>query len=283
MARCLVTGHKGFIGTELFTRLQREGHEVLGIDLKEGNDILNVLKEDNIEEKYLDFSPDFIFHLACIPRVAYSVEQPVQTMRNNVIAGSLVLNYAKQVKASRVIYAGSSSVVGNGSGPASPYALQKLATEIECRIYSSLYEIDTVTLRYFNVYSETKMDGNPYATAVAKWRHSIKSGINPFITGDGEQRRDMAYLGDIISANLFALEYHGRFNGEFYDIGTGNNISLNEIKEIVLQHNPEVKFDYVTARDGDVLFTKADISKIKKLGWNPDMSIKEGMNLCFKK
>ena len=282
MSKCIVTGHMGFIGSELFSTLKTAGHEVMGIDLKDGNDILEVLREDKIEQKYLDFKPDYIFHLACIPRVAYSVENPVATMRNNVLAGSLTLNYAKNVGAKRLIYAGSSSVVGNGNGPASPYALQKLVTEQECRIYSQLYEIDTVTLRYFNVYSESKMDGNPYATAVAKWRYSIKNGINPFITGDGEQRRDMAYLKDIVSANIFAMEQTENFNGEFFDIGTGSNISLNEIKEIILKNNPKIKFDYMPPRSGDVMLTKADVEKIKKLGWKPSMSIEEGIERCFR-
>ena len=134
MSKCLVTGHRGFIGTALYSRLSDLGHEVMGIDLKEGNDILEVLHHDSIEQKYLDFSPDYVFHLACIPRVAYSVEHPVETMKNNVLAGSLTLNYARKVNAKRVIYAGSSSVIGNGSGPASPYALQKLITENECKI-----------------------------------------------------------------------------------------------------------------------------------------------------
>ena len=282
MSRCLVTGHMGFIGTELYNTLKELGHEVIGIDLKEGNDILDVLKEDQIQDKYIDFSPQYIFHLACIPRVAYSVEKPVQTMRNNVLAGSLVLNYAKKVKASRVIYAGSSSVVGNGSGPASPYALQKMVTERECKIYSELFNIDTVTLRYFNVYSETKTDGNPYATAIAKWRHCIKEGETPFITGDGEQRRDMAYLTDVVSANIFAMHHENNFNGEFYDVGTGSNISLNEIKEIILKYHPSIKFDYVAPREGDVMYTKADMNKLAKLGWRPEVSISEGVERLFK-
>ena len=203
-------------------------------------------------------------------------------MKNNVLAGSLTLNYARKVNAKRVIYAGSSSVIGNGSGPASPYALQKLITENECKIYSQLFNLDTVTLRYFNVYSETKSDGNPYATAIAKWRHCVSSGINPYITGDGEQRRDMSHLEDIVSANIFAMEHAQEFSGEYFDVGTGENISLNEIKEIILKHHPHTQFDYVSPREGDVMYTKANMSKLSKLGWTPSISIKEGVNRCFK-
>lgn len=282
MARCLVTGHKGFIGSELFSELRSQGHDVMGIDIKDGDDILKVLDKDNIDERFLDFAPDYIFHLACIPRVAYSVENPVETMRNNILAGSLVLNYAKVVNAARVIYSGSSSVIGNGQGPSSPYALQKLVTEIECRLYSELYDVDTVTLRYFNVYSEKKKDGNPYATAIAKWRHCIAAGESPFITGDGEQRRDMAYLKDVVSANIFSMNYHEDFGGDVFDVGTGDNISLNEIKDIILKYHYNIKFDYVESRAGDVMVTKADMSKLASLGWRPEMSIVDGINLCFK-
>ena len=111
MSRCLVTGHKGYIGSRLVERLEEMGHEVAGIDLKDEEDILDGL------EKFIDFKPEYIFHLACIPRVGYSIEQPVHTMINNVISTSIVLDFARKMRVKRVIYSGSSSVVGNGRGP----------------------------------------------------------------------------------------------------------------------------------------------------------------------
>ena len=128
-------------------------------------------------------------------------------MRNNVLLTSIVLDYAKRNNVKRVIYSGSSSVVGNGDGPTSPYALQKLTSELETKLYSQLYGLDTVTLRYFNVYSEDQEVTGPYATAVANWMHYIKNNKNPYITGDGEQRRDMLYVHDAVSANIFAMNY----------------------------------------------------------------------------
>ena len=159
MARCLVTGHKGYIGGKLFKALGDLGNDVVGIDLKDENDInsLKGLVEDNsgnFHPHWFNFEPEYIFHLACIPRLGYCIEHPVSTMKNNVLAGSNVLNFARKVGAKRVIYSSSSSVSGNGAGPTSPYALQKLTTEIEAKIYSDIYGIDTVSLRYFNVYSE---------------------------------------------------------------------------------------------------------------------------------
>jgi nucleoside-diphosphate-sugar epimerase len=287
MARCLVTGHRGYIGSHLHTKLKKLGHDVQGIDLVEGHDILQDLKEynepmrDKFHPHYYNFKPEYIFHLACIPRVAYSVENPVETMRNNVLATTHVLNFARKVRAKRVIYSGSSSVVGNGHGPSSPYGLQKLISEMECKLYSDLYDLDTVSLRYFNVYSPDQQAEGPYATAVSNFMQHIRDRKNPFITGDGNQRRDMAHVEDVVLANIFAMEYEGAFNGRFFNVGTGENISLNEIKDIVLKYFPEVQFDYVEERKGDVLRTKADMSSFKELGWAPRKQILEGINECF--
>ena len=275
MSRCLVTGHKGYIGSRLYNELEELGHEVIGIDLLEEENILDGL------EHLEDFAPEYIFHLACIPRVAYSVEQPVYTAINNIISTSIVLDFAKKVKAKRVVYSGSSSVIGNGDGPTSPYALQKLTSELETKLYSELYGIDTVTLRYFNVYSEDQKVTGPYATAVSNWMHFIKEGKNPFITGDGTQRRDMLYVQDAVSANVFAMEYKDKFNGKAFDAGTGDNISLNEMKEIALEYIPEVQFDYIDPRPGDVMYTKANTNSLAELGWKVNMPIKEGIKKCF--
>lgn len=287
MSRCLVTGHKGYIGSKVYEELKSQGHDVLGIDLKEdiSKDILHYFKEDHegqFHPYYSSFRPEYIFHLACIPRVAYSVEEPIKTMENNVLATSYVLNFARKNNVKRVIYSGSSSVVGNGNGPASPYGLQKLISEQECRLYAELYGLDTVTLRYFNVYSPCQKVEGPYATAVANWMHAIRTGKNPYITGNGRQRRDMAYLDDIVSANIFAMNYSENFEGRNYDVGTGENISLNEIKEIVIKHNPNVKFDYIEERVGDVFCTKANIEPLSQLGWEPKFSISKGINRCFR-
>ena len=288
MARCLVTGHKGYIGSRLFERLQELGHDVLGIDLQEEypKDIMDFLNEDytgNFHPIYWNFRPEYVFHLAAIPIVAYSIEEPVKTTKNNILAGSMVLNFARKVGAKRLIYAGSSSVVGNGDGPASPYALQKLYTEMECRVYSELYGLDTITLRYFNVYSPDQQAKTAYATAVANWMQHIRDDKSPFITGDGEQRRDMANREDVVSANIFAMEYEGAFNGQQFDVGTGNNISLNEMKKIVEQHIPNVIFEYVEERKGDVKLTKANIKPLKDLGWKPKYTIEKGIHECFRR
>tara|TARA_B100000131_G_scaffold287394_1_gene297967 strand:+ start:660 stop:1553 length:894 start_codon:yes stop_codon:yes gene_type:complete len=288
MARCLVTGHRGYIGTHLFGELKKQGHDVMGVDLFEGHDVLDVLKEyrepmeGRFHPHFSGFKPEYIFHLACIPRVAYSVEHPVETMKNNVLCTSHVLNFARKVGTKRVIYSGSSSVVGNGDGPTSPYGLQKLISEMECKLYSELYGVDTVTLRYFNVYSEDQKAEGPYATAISNWMKFIREGKIPFITGDGNQRRDMLHVSDAVSANIFAMNSEEPFCGSAFDTGTGTNISLNEVRGVVNEYFPEIEFDYVEERPGDVMFTKANTSPLAQRGWTAKVSVKDGINSCFK-
>lgn len=273
----LVTGHKGYIGGNLFKELERLGHNVMGIDLKEDEDIL-----DGFQQKHYDFKPEVIFHLAAIPRVVYSIENPVEVMRNNIISTSLVLEFAKKVEA-MVVYSSSSSVVGNGDGPESPYALSKYVGEIETILYKKLYSLDTVALRYFNVYSVDQVADGPYATCVANWRRFVQEGRTPYITGDGEQRRDMAHVDDVVSANVFCM--HNRNNkdllGKAFDVGTGNNISLNEMKDLVHKSLPDLQFEYVDDRPGDVRLTKANIQPLLDLGWIPKIDITEGIEGCF--
>ena len=288
MARCLITGHRGYIGSKLYKKLKKLGHEVIGIDFKEGmKDVSDVLAEDRdgkFHPHYYNFQPEYVFHMACWPRVAYSVENPVSTARNNIISGAVLLNFARKVgSVKRVIYSSSSSVVGNGNGPASPYALQKYTTELETSMYSKLYGLDTVSLRYFNVYSFDQKADDAYATAIANWMKSIKTGDRPFITGDGEQRRDMINVEDVVNANIFCMNYEDRLDGAVFDVGTGENISLNEISQTIKEYFPNLEFDYVEKRKGDIKETKADISELAKLGWQSQVSIKDGISDCFRR
>ena len=285
MAKCLVTGHKGYIGSHLYAKLQELGHEVMGIDQKDGHDICKELEErsdGSFHPHWYNFQPEYIFHMACWPRIGLCLEKPVETMKNNVMAGSIILSFARKCKSvRRVIYSSSSSVVGDGDGPTNPYALQKLATEIETRLYAEVFDVDTVSLRYFNVYSETQNTGGPYATAVAHWRNNLMNGVDPYITGDGEQRRDMVHVEDVVSANIFCMEPIQQFGGRVFDVGTGNNISLNEIKDIILEIDDSVNFNYVEARPGEVKETRANTEPLKRLGWEASISIEEGIRKCF--
>ncbi len=285
MSRCMVTGYRGYIGTKLFERLRDLGHEVIGIDLLEGHDINSDLHhgldKKSFHPKYYNFKPEYIFHMACIPRVLYSVENPVETTKNNILATTNVLNFARSVGAKRVIFSSSSSVVGDGSGPVSPYALQKLYSELECSLWSKIYGIDTVSLRYFNVYSEDQKANDSYATAIANWMHHIREDKVPFLNGDGNNRRDMVHVDDVVSANVFMMNHSNLLRGKVFDVGTGSNISLNEVIQIIRQHFPNIEFESRPPRKGDVLLTKADITGLEQIGWKASISIQEGINSCF--
>jgi UDP-glucose 4-epimerase len=222
--------------------------------------------------------------MACWPRVGYSVEHPVETNENNILAGTILLNFARKVgSVKRVIYSSSSSVMGNGDGPESPYALQKYTTEIETTLYSRLYGLDTVSLRYFNVYSHDQSVSGPYATAISNWMHALRNDIQPYISGDGEQRRDMINVEDVVSANIFCMQHQESFGGEVYEIGTGTNISLNQIKEIVNKHFPSVEFQYTDPRPGDIDETKALTEPLREKGWTASIDIDTGIEDCFER
>lgn len=287
MARCLVTGHRGYIGSHLYRRLQDLGHEVMGIDLFEGHNINRNLREYNepvrgkFHPHYSRFNPEYIFHLACLPRVEYSIENPVRTMENNVLATSTVLSFAKHIGAKRVIYSSSSSVVGDGDGPTNPYGLQKLVSEMECKLYSELYGVETVSLRYFNVFSDDQEYGGSYSTVICAWLELLKRNKSLRFDGDGHQTRDYVNVHDVVSANIFCMNYEDNFNGEEFDVGTGVAISLNDVKEIVEKyHNPT--WEYAPERTGDVKHTLANINKLKNIGWCAKINSIDSINKCFK-
>lgn len=272
MKKILVTGHRGFIGSKLFRHLKSKNYYVLGIDLKDGNDILHCLPNE-------DF--DYVFHMSAIPRVTYTVEKPSYTMKQNVYITSVLLEWCKLHKVKRFIFSSSSAVYGNGDMiPTSPYGMQKLFSEIECKLYYKLYNLDTVCLRYFNVYSEEQEYGGSYSTAICAWMHMLKKGEPLRIDGDGEQTRDQIHVDDIVSANQFCMEYSGDFCGKCLDVGSGKSVSLNYLKSFIDKHF-NVNWKYAPQRKGDVRHTNANIKELQSLGWNPKVSIDEGLKRCF--
>jgi nucleoside-diphosphate-sugar epimerase len=286
--RAIVTGHKGYIGGNLFRELEKQGHTVAGVDIKgciiDGKELPGEDLCDGLSIDFHSFIPDVIFHLAAIPRVGYSVDFPVEVMTNNIVSTSRVLRFAK-LRNIPVIYSSSSSVIGNGDGPCSPYALSKYVGEMETLLYNELYKIKTVALRYFNVYSYDQEADSEYATVVCNWKKYVAQGRTPYITGDGEQRRDMTHVDDIVAANIFCAQNisNPELWGHWYDIGSGDNISLNELKNIVNTHFPKQKFEYRPPRVGDVGFTKADLSKFEKHGWTSKVKLSEGLSSVYER
>jgi UDP-glucose 4-epimerase len=292
MSKCLVTGGAGFIGSHLVDKLIEEGNEVVVIDnLSAGNkknlnfkahfykiDICNFEKI-----KPLFKGIDFVFHLAAIPRVPVSVQNPVETSKVNILGTINVFKAAAEAGVKRVIFASSSSVYGNQKtfplkenmvlNPLSPYALQKSVGEQVAKLFTNLYNIPIVSLRYFNVYGPRIDFNSDYSLVVGKFL-KLKSQKKPLtIFGDGEQTRGFCYVNDVVIANIKAMESKKLKGGEVINIGSVKSYSINYLAKLI---GGEIK--YLSQRSGDVLHTKADITLAKKfLLWQPQTSFEEGL------
>jgi len=270
MGKYLITGHKGYIGSHLFSALS--AHDPIGIDLKDGEDVLDQLPDTEV---------DVVFHMAAHPRVGYSVEHPAYTLKHNVLGTSKVLEWAKNHGAKRVVFSSSAAIYGAGNGPLSPYGLHKLMSEMECKLYAKLYDLDTVCLRYFNVYSEDQPYGGAYSTVISSWMKMLKQSCPLRIDGDGKQTRDFVHVDDIVSVNLFCAAHAGKFGGECFDVGSGRAVSLNDIRSFV-DDKYDTEWTEAPERIGDIKYISADVEPLQNLGWQAKVDIAEGLKECFK-
>lgn len=281
MANCLVTGHKGYIGSKLYARLVELGHEVRGIDIKSDDiseklDIRWHLFDHKKSFNHFKFEPEYIFHLAAKPSVQWSVENPSNSLAHNVMGSSMVLEYAKLAGAKRVIFASSAAAIE----PTSPYGAHKRMTELECKIYASLYDIDTVCLRYFNVYSEDQKYGGPYSTVISAWLENIRNNQPLRLDGDGSQTRDFIHVEDVVSANIHCMNHKQDFEGEVYDVGTGCSQSLIEIKKY-FDNVFDIKWNIQPRRQGDIRHSTANTTKLNNIGWRHKIDLKTGLRRCI--
>lgn len=290
----LLTGDLGYIGKHLKYFLQKvyPEYKLHGIDIKNGphEDILKVFENKELASVN---QFDYVFHLAALPSVVYSVENPVHTLETNVLGTSKMLAFAKSKGCKRFIFSSSSSIYGNSNGPNSPYAAHKLMSEYECNLYSSLYEMDTVCLRYFNVYSPDQLPNGAYSNIVASWMESLRCGTSLRIDGTGEQKRDLVHVEDVVSANIFAMNYPNNFNGQSYDVGTGKAFSINEMKQLAIKtlnpsnlpdgfHYNYLDFYNAPARKGDVNKTLANTYPLECLGWKAQVEFEKGFAECLR-
>lgn len=274
----IITGHKGYIGSKLFKKCQELGWKVVGVDLKEGKRDINYISHYN---DCIDLKADVIFHMAALPSVQYSVENPAETLYHNVLGTSNVLQFAKNNKVKKVIFSSSSAIYGDFGKILSPYALHKKQSELECELYSHLYNVDIACLRYFNVFSEDQIPTTSYPTVISAWMKSIREKKDLIVYGDGTQTRDFIHVDDIVDCNLFFAnkEFSGCLK---FDVGTGKNYSLNYIKSLILS-NFEVNFIYKDARKSDAMHSSANIQTLKTLGWCAKIDFNEGLKKCFSK
>jgi UDP-glucose 4-epimerase len=286
----IVVGGAGFIGSNLTDLLIEKGHKVLVIDNLSTGNLDNVNSKASVLIEDITSSPesltsafknyDGVFHLAALARVQPSIENPIEFNRANVDGTLNVLIAARDAGIKRVVYSASSSAYGNAetfptkedhpTDPLSPYGLQKLIGEQYCRVFYHCYGLETVSLRYFNVFGERQSLDGAYKLVMGVFAQQRLEGKPLTITGDGEQRRDFTYVGDVAKANFLAMSSDNVGKGDVINIGNGDNRSINQLADLI---------------GGDKLYieerlepkqTLADNSKAKDLlGWSPSMSIED--------
>lgn len=290
--KCLVTGGAGFIGSHLVNKLIEKNLEVVVIDN------LSTGKRENLNPKAIfhqldicDFNSiepvfkgvDFVFHLAAIPRVPLSIEDPIGTSKVNVMGTINVFKAAADNKVKRVIFSSSSSLYGDqkefplketmAPNPKSPYGLQKLIGEQVAKIFLELYSLPVVSLRYFNVYGPGIDFNSDYSLVLGKFL-KLRSQNKPLtIFGDGQQTRGFCYVEDVAEANIKAMESPNIKGGEIINIGQEKSYSINDLAQLM-----GGSIQYFPPRAGDVIHTQADISVARKLlGWEPKTNFAEGV------
>jgi UDP-glucose 4-epimerase len=281
--KVIVTGGVGFVGTNLIKKLLTDGHDVISVDdysmgkkenEQDGCTYYNInLSEEPLETIRMD-KPDIIFHLAARARIAPSIQNPAYTLFNNLNSTIRVLDYARSKKVP-VVYAGSSS--SHGDIYANPYTFTKWNGEELCKLYSNVYDLPTTVCRFYNVYGNYQLTEGAYCTVLGIFERLFKAREPLTITGDGEQRRDFTYVGDIVdglvkcgTSLLIPNAYHAKINGESFELGNGKNYSINELAEAFGDYPTE----YIDARPGEMRETlNTDTKAYEKLGWKPNGDI----------
>jgi nucleoside-diphosphate-sugar epimerase len=299
MAHYLVTGGAGFIGSHLCEELVRRGQRVRAVDSFITGKRQNLAHLPQVELVEGDLAEidvarravqgiDYVLHQAAIPSVPRSVEDPVTSNRANVDASLNVLVAARDAGVRRVVYAGSSSAYGNapvlpkvetmGTAPLSPYALQKLVAEQYCQMFTSLYGLETVTIRYFNVFGPRQDPSSPYSGVISLFISALCDGRRPTIFGDGGQTRDFTYVANVVDGVLRACEATGA-SGEVINVAAGGRISLNDLFAVVKSLvGAAIEPIYADPRAGDVRDSQADIGKARRLlGYQPSVTFEEGL------
>lgn len=291
MVKVIVTGGAGFIGSHLVDALFLLKYDVHIVDtfVNGSKDYLNSkAKYHNVDIRDLEslnkiFSgAELVFHLAALPRVQYSIQNPILTNDVNVNGTLNVLIAARDAKVKKVIYSASSSAYGNqekmplnelmNPDPISPYALQKRIGEELCSMFSKVYSLSCVSLRYFNVYGPRMDPGGSYPLAIGNFLKQRSKGEEMTITGDGEQTRDFTHVRDVVRANLLAAKSDKVGKGEVINIGAGRNVSMNYIASLI---SGSIK--YIPARL-EPRNTLADNSLAERLlGWKPQVELENGI------
>lgn len=287
--RSLVTGGAGFIGSHVVDGLLSAGHEVVVVDDESGqasdvfhwnpnsvNYIKDVTDASEMKRIFEAHQFDYVFHLAAKTKIVPAMENPPPTLQENYVGLLNILELSRQSNVKRVVFSSSSSIYGDQEIPytetgqancLNPYALSKLHGESLCQHYSKVFGLDTVCLRYFNVFGERMPDRGQYAPVIAIFLRQLNNEEPLTIVGDGHQRRDFVYVKDVAKANLSAAFSKQTFGGFVYNVGHGSMISVLEIANLISNNHV-----HLPERVGDARNTMADISLIEnELGWTTSM------------
>jgi nucleoside-diphosphate-sugar epimerase len=308
MEKMAVTGGAGFIGSNLAEYLSTLGHSVVVIDdFSTGREEnltgwadkfrnrvqlvrADINETDRTREAFRGVR--YLFHQAAIPSVPRSIADPTATNHSNISGTLSVLIAARDAGVRRVVYASSSSIYGDDPGlpkvesrtgrPLSPYALSKKVGEEYCRLFHQLYGLETVCLRYFNVFGPRQDPKSEYAAVIPRFATRLLTRQAPIIYGDGEQTRDFTFVSNIVAANCTAA-MHPRAAGEVFNVGCGTRTSLNDLlREMSSILGVTCQPSYQPARPGDVKHSVADVGKAERLlGYTPSVSLREGLVRVF--
>ena len=289
MTKSLVTGAAGFIGSNLVDYLIHKGHEVICVDNESANN--NKFhwnkKARNVKAditKYKQMRPlfndvEYVFHLAAESRLQPAIENPIHAVKMNCVGTTTVLQCAREAGVKRVVYSSTSSGYGGNPWPnvetqpddcLNPYSVSKITGEKLCKMYTDLYGLETVSLRYFNVFGERSPTVGQYAPVIGIFQRQAASGDALTIIGDGSQRRDFVHVQDVARANyLAALAPIYHMLGFVYNVGSGKNYSIQEIANAISDNQV-----YLPERPGEATTTLANIDRIGEvIGWKPEIDV----------
>jgi len=298
--RVLVTGGAGFIGSHIAERLVRDGHEVRIVDNFSSGRRANLagfadkveLVEGDIRDaallERLSLGCELVYHEAAVVSVPYSVEHPQETHDVNIQGTLNVLQAARRGKVRRVVFACSAAVYGEEPElpkresmaplPIAPYGVEKITGEYYLGVFNKLYGVETVSLRYFNVFGPRQDPRSPYSGVISIFVDRVLKGVTPRVFGDGQQCRDFVFVANVVDANLLAGRAASAA-GRCYNIGCGQRTTLNDLLRILGRlTGQEVHPEYDEARAGDIRESVADISRARReLGYEPVISVEEGL------
>ena len=304
--KTLVTGGAGFIGSNIVSRLLKDGHQVKVVDNESSDAHDHPYWNDDAENYNIDIfdyeklkviveDVDVIFHLAAEARIHPTLENPRLAVQTNVLGTCNVLQAARECGVNRVVYSSTSSAYGL-SNPIpntedmpkdclNPYSVSKTAGEELCQMYTNLFGLDTITFRYFNVYGENQPTKGQYAPVIGLFQRQYKAEEPMTIVGDGQQRRDYTHVSDVVEANILAsTTTNENAIGELFNIGSGTNYNIHDLVKMISDKNEpqEYKdFVYIPERPGESRETLSDCSKANTLlQWKPQVKLEDWITTC---